>query len=181
MNKINKITKVLYAFLPVLALTTILCAASSKKVSIPLPSQPVVVEEIDQQPAATRQEYSYNPACPQPGRDIYPEIQDKVRVNAILTLLGKIYRGEQLPFSQDGVVFKNKEGLLPQQPYGFYHEYTLLPPGNYPSAVVIGGVSYPLSEKLGKRGAERIIVGGGQLIYYTPDHYRTFIPLQMVY
>lgn len=143
-------------------------------------SDAIASEEI-QQTGLTRGEYDYNPASPRPGRDIFPKIEDKVRLKSILELIGKIYRGEQLPYSQDGVVFKNREGILPAQPYGFYHEYTLLPPGDYPSHVVIGGVSYALSEKLGKRGAERIIIGGGQLVYYTPDHYRTFIQLHMVY
>jgi len=148
------------------------------KKAVPVPVAPVVVES--EQPAA-RGQYDYNPPCPAPGRDIYPKIEDQIRVSSILELIGKIYRGEQLPYQQDGVVFQNREGKLPVQAYGFYHEYTLLPPGAYPSYVVIGGVSYQLSEKLGKRGAERIIIGGGQLIYYTPDHYRTFIQLQMVY
>ena len=66
-------------------------------------------------------------------------------------------------------------------PYGYYHEYTLLPGGDYPSSVTIGGTTYPLSPKLGKRGNERIIIGGGNKIYYTMDHYRTFVELQVVY
>lgn len=150
-----------------------------KKNSVAVPA-PVAAVAEEAAPAA-RGQYDYNPPCPAPGRDIYPKIEDQIRLSSILELIGKIYRGEQLPYSHDGIVFQNKEGKLPQRPYGFYHEYTLLPPGAYPSHVVIGGIAYPLSEKLGKRGAERIIIGGGQLIYYTPDHYRTFIQLQMVY
>lgn len=131
--------------------------------------------------AAPSRAYQSNAACPAPGRDLTPRIEDQTRVAAINELLGKIYRGEQLPYSHDGIVFQNKEGKLPQMPYGYYHEYTLLPGGQYPTTIVIGGVTYQMGQKQGKRGAERIIIGGGQLIYYTPDHYRTFIRLQVVY
>ena len=46
--------------------------------------------------------------------------------------------------------------MLPQEPPGYYHEYTVDTPGN-PS-----------------RGKRRIIVGQGGEHYYTDDHYTTF-------
>ena len=64
------------------------------------------------------------------------------------------------PFAhrQDGVVFGNYEHLLPEQPRGYYHEYTVDTPGAR------------------NRGARRIITGGTPpaVYYYTDDHYRSF-------
>jgi ribonuclease T1 len=69
------------------------------------------------------------------------------------------------PFThdQDGVVFGNYEGLLPQQPRGFYHEYTVETPG------------------ASNRGTRRIITGGAPptVFYYTGDHYHSFQPFQV--
>ncbi|MFF2079405.1 ribonuclease [Kitasatospora sp. NPDC058162] len=61
------------------------------------------------------------------------------------------------PYSQDGVVFQNRESVLPSQSYGYYHEYTVITPG------------------APTRGARRIITGQqSQEDYYTGDHYATF-------
>lgn len=62
------------------------------------------------------------------------------------------------PHRQDGVVFGNRENLLPQQANGYYHEYTVETPGS------------------ADRGARRIITGGTPpaIYYYTDDHYRSF-------
>jgi ribonuclease T1 len=64
---------------------------------------------------------------------------------------------------QDGVVFGNYEGLLPPEPRGYYHEYTVETPG------------------ADNRGARRIIVGGNppEVYYYTDDHYRSFRRFEM--
>jgi len=72
--------------------------------------------------------------------------------------LALIARGGPFPNRQDGVVFGNREGLLPAQPRGYYHEYTVATPG------------------LDYRGARRIITGGNPPVvyYYTDDHYRSF-------
>ena len=118
--------------------------------------------------------------APKPGKDLLPVIQDQIRVKAILKLLADIYNGVHLPYSQDGATFTNREGRLPAQPHGFYKEYTLLT-GSAPHTVVIGGVTYQVAPDLSARGSERLIVGGGEKIYYTPDHYGTFIQLTMVY
>lgn len=62
------------------------------------------------------------------------------------------------PFPRnDGVVFGNREGLLPQHERGYYHEYTVPTPGS------------------STRGARRIITGDGiKQVYYTGDHYKSF-------
>ena len=119
-------------------------------------------------------------AAPAPGRDFTPKIEDASRIKSIMKLVTDIYGGVHLPYSQDGSTFKNKEGKLPVQPAGFYKEYTLLT-GSAPHTVVIGGKTYQVAPDLSARGSERIIIGGGEKIYYTPDHYANFILLTVVY
>ncbi|OLZ67560.1 ribonuclease [Streptomyces sp. IMTB 2501] len=71
--------------------------------------------------------------------------------------LDLIAKGGPYPYSQDGTVFTNKEGVLPSQSSGYYHEYTVITPGS-PT-----------------RGARRIVTGEqSQEDYYTSDHYATF-------
>lgn len=77
--------------------------------------------------------------------------------------LDAIARGGPFEHSQDGVVFGNYEGLLPQQPRGYYHEYTVETPGAR------------------TRGTRRIITGGTPPVawYYTDNHYRSFRRFEM--
>lgn len=71
--------------------------------------------------------------------------------------LDLIDAGGPFPYDQDGVVFQNREGVLPGQSTGYYHEYTVITPGS-PT-----------------RGARRIVTGEEtQEDYYTSDHYETF-------
>ena len=73
------------------------------------------------------------------------------------TTLNLIAKGGPYPYSQDGVVFQNRERLLPSQSTGYYHEYTVKTPGS------------------STRGARRIITGEeSQEDYYTSDHYASF-------
>ncbi len=60
------------------------------------------------------------------------------------------------PYRQDGVVFQNREGVLPKKGNGYYHEYTVVTPGS------------------ADRGTRRIIAGSQGELYYTDDHYVTF-------
>ncbi|MEU9035304.1 ribonuclease domain-containing protein [Streptomyces sp. NPDC048352] len=65
--------------------------------------------------------------------------------------------GGPFPYRQDGVVFQNREQVLPSQTRGYYHEYTVITPGS-PT-----------------RGARRIVTGRqSREDYYTADHYATF-------
>lgn len=57
---------------------------------------------------------------------------------------------------RDGSTFGNLEGLLPDQPRGYYAEYTVETPG------------------LDHRGARRIVAGDGGERYWTADHYASF-------
>ncbi|MFC9634660.1 ribonuclease domain-containing protein [Streptomyces mirabilis] len=71
--------------------------------------------------------------------------------------LDLIASGGPFPYSQDGAVFQNREGVLPSQSTGYYHEYTVITPGS------------------STRGAKRIVTGKKtQEDYYTSDHYVTF-------
>ncbi|MFF4269468.1 ribonuclease domain-containing protein [Streptomyces sp. NPDC001536] len=71
--------------------------------------------------------------------------------------LDLIEQGGPYPYSQDGTVFQNREGVLPSQSSGYYHEYTVITPGS------------------STRGARRIVTGQrSQEDYYTADHYVTF-------
>ena len=75
----------------------------------------------------------------------------------VYTLVGK---GGPFAFDRDGVVFGNRERLLPAKPHGYYHEYTVRTPG------------------LDNRGGRRLVCGGRKTApdacYYTDDHYRSF-------
>ncbi len=67
-----------------------------------------------------------------------------------------IKQGGPFPYPRDGVVFGNYEHILPQQPRGYYHEYTVKTQGAH------------------NRGARRIVCGIVPECYYSDDHYRTF-------
>lgn len=116
-------------------------------------------------------------------RTIVPVIKDKVRTVAILKLLSDISAGRPLPYPQDGTVFHNREGLLPKEDDGFYKEYTLIIPGRRAGAggesVSVGGKIYATGPMLGQRGPERLVTGADGSVYYTPDHYSTFIRLKV--
>lgn len=72
-----------------------------------------------------------------------------------------IYQGGPFPHKRDGIVFQNRERLLPLQPRGHYREYTVRTPG------------------VKHRGARRIVCGGEPptrpaACWYTADHYQSF-------
>jgi guanyl-specific ribonuclease Sa len=91
------------------------------------------------------------PTCPLD--TLPPEAVDTVRV---------IHAGGPFPFPRnDGVVFGNREGHLPDQRRGYYREYTVITPGAR------------------NRSTKRIITGGAPLTdppqyFYTGDHYDSF-------
>ena len=72
----------------------------------------------------------------------------------------QIRRGGPFRYDRDGVVFGNRERVLPSKPRGYYHEYTVPTPGAK------------------DRGARRIVCGGPprapEVCYFSDDHYRTF-------
>ena len=82
-----------------------------------------------------------------------PEVGDTVR---------HIHAGGPFPFPHsDGAVFGNREGHLPKQRRGYYHEYTVITPRSR------------------DRSMRRIVTGGTPLtdptqIFYTGNHYDSF-------
>ncbi|NNN05568.1 MAG: hypothetical protein HKL90_06675 [Elusimicrobia bacterium] len=97
-----------------------------------------------------------------------------------MTIISEVYNGQPLPYGRDGIVFQNREGLLPQEPRGYYHEYTVMPPSGSPLSLTVGSQTFSMEAPNGTRGAERLIMGSNDELYYTPDHYRAFISLQVV-
>jgi ribonuclease T1 len=79
---------------------------------------------------------------------------------AIAAALALIADGGPFRHKKDGSVFQNREGRLPRYAAGYYHEYTVETP-NSPD-----------------RGARRIVAGAGGEIYYTADHYNSFVQLK---
>jgi ribonuclease T1 len=73
----------------------------------------------------------------------------------------KILQGGPFAYDKDGVVFGNRERILPAQKRGYYREYT---------------VKTPYARN---RGAKRIVCGGlvptaPEACYYSDDHYASF-------
>ncbi len=72
-----------------------------------------------------------------------------------------IRSGGPFPYAKDGVVFGNRERLLPRRERGYYREYTVRTPGSR------------------DRGARRIVCGGTEprnpeACWYSSDHYASF-------
>ena len=72
-----------------------------------------------------------------------------------------ILAGGPFLHSQDGIVFGNRERILPVRARGFYHEYTVITPGAH------------------NRGARRLVCGGNpptrpDVCFYTDDHYASY-------
>lgn len=76
-----------------------------------------------------------------------PQARDTLRL---------IKQGGPFPYPRDGVVFSNRERILPSQYKSYYHEYTVPTPG------------------ISHRGTRRIVSGVVGEYYYTGDHYQSF-------
>jgi hypothetical protein len=77
--------------------------------------------------------------------------------------LDRIERGESFPHKNDGTIFRNDQNILPRPEDGNpYKEYVHPTPGTKGP------------------GSQRIIyIPNRQIIYYTPDHYKTFIKVKI--
>ena len=75
-------------------------------------------------------------------------------------VLAAIRNGGPFRYDRDGVVFGNRERILPRKHRGYYREYTVRTPGAT------------------NRGARRIVCGGAatapDACFYTSDHYQSF-------
>ncbi|MCM2268402.1 MAG: hypothetical protein NDI60_11600 [Elusimicrobiales bacterium] len=119
-----------------------------------------------------------------PGKTFSPRVSDERRVRAINDLLARIAVCTPMPYDNDGNVHSKPHNGLPAKPSGYYLEYTLIvpnrPTGAKPEPVVIGGVTYMTGAVLSPRGPERLMIGDHREVYYTPDHYTTFVYLDIV-
>ena len=83
------------------------------------------------------------------------EIEKKQLPREAVETLALIRKGGPYPHERDGVVFGNREKLLPPRQRGWYREYTVDTPGER------------------TRGARRIVAGRDGTLYYSDDHYRS--------
>jgi guanyl-specific ribonuclease Sa len=102
--------------------------------------------------------------CPAPSPNPPGASDSRLPVRALCALppqAAQVWRtiqsGGRLTYSRDGIVFNNAERLLPAHNRGYYHEYTVPTPGSR------------------DRGARRLITGQGHEVYYTGDHYASFV------
>ncbi len=79
---------------------------------------------------------------------------------AITAVARAIDRGGPFAYRKDGVTFENREQRLAAHPRGYWHEYTVPTPGS------------------DDRGARRLIAGPDGELFYTDDHYRTFLRIR---
>lgn len=75
--------------------------------------------------------------------------------------LARIERGEPDRHRNDGAVFQNREGRLPPRRRGHYREFVVRTPG------------------LGAVGSQRLVVGRDGEVWYSSDHYRSFVRLNI--
>lgn len=78
---------------------------------------------------------------------------------------GRILAGGPFPYRKDGIVFGNREQVLPVKPRGYYREYTVRTPF------------------VRDRGVRRVVCGGAapkrpDACYFTSDHYSTFFRIE---
>lgn len=102
---------------------------------------------------------------PQSSSSVPGAVESGLPVNPLSTLPPEVATtwrliGTNGPFphpAKDGTVFGNREGMLPEEKSGYYHEYTVPTPGS------------------SDRGARRLVTGRSSEVYYTQDHYESFV------
>ncbi len=75
-------------------------------------------------------------------------------------VLARIEAGKRDRHPNDGSTFGNREGLLPRKARNYYTEWVIRTPG------------------LREVGPQRLITGQEGEVYYTPDHYQTFVRIR---
>jgi ribonuclease T1 len=94
-----------------------------------------------------------------PANSVVAQLPDEER-RAIEATIGLIKTGGPFAYAKDGSEFGNREGHLPQKGPGCYREYTVETAGS------------------SDRGTRRIVTGRNGEIYYTRDHYQTFVRIE---
>lgn len=100
-----------------------------------------------------------------PGAGTLPGAESGLQVAPLSGLPPEVGRAWKLieaggPFPHprtDGTTFGNRESSLPQKPTGYYRAYTVETPGS------------------ADRGGRRLVTGAERELYYTPDHYASFV------
>ena len=80
--------------------------------------------------------------------------------NDLNSTIKRIDKGIKFSHRNDGAIFRNRENLLPIKTESYYREFVHPTPG----------IKGP--------GPQRIIYGECDEIYYTPDHYQSFIKVR---
>ncbi len=102
--------------------------------------------------------------CPAPSSSAPGAAESRLPVKSLCALPPEaasvwktISTGGRPAYPKDGTVFGNFERRLPQKQRGYYKEYTVPTPGER------------------TRGARRLVSGQGRELYYTADHYGSFV------
>ncbi|MEV4146419.1 ribonuclease domain-containing protein [Amycolatopsis sp. NPDC049691] len=119
----------------------------------------------DGSPASPGTSSSPSASAPAKGGAAVPGADSGLPVKGLSTLPPQaadtwklIEKGGPYPYPRnDDVVFENREKRLPAKKSGYYHEYTVKTPGS------------------ADRGARRLITGQAHELYYTGDHYASFV------
>lgn len=103
-------------------------------------------------------------SCPAPATGSPGAAESRLSVRSLCALPAEaadewrsIAGGARQKYAQDGGTFQNAERRLPLHQRGYYREYTVVTPGSR------------------DRGARRFITGSGRELYYTGDHYGSFV------
>ena len=88
-------------------------------------------------------------------------LTDPNEIRALTQVIGHVMRRGPFDHREDGEVYENKQGRLPEKPLGYYREYTV------PTPNVKG------------RGARRLVAGeNGELYYWQPEKIE-FLPIHL--
>ena len=74
--------------------------------------------------------------------------------------LDDVEDGRPYEYAEDGAVFRNDEMLLPDRRRGYYREFTVETAGE------------------DDRGERRLVIGRRGEVFYTEDHYESFVPVE---
>jgi guanyl-specific ribonuclease Sa len=119
----------------------------------------VIVSPVDSKAARSHQQSDSFLVKDQTIRDQHGKVVFRGTVDLKPTL-DRIERGEANRHRNDGTTFQNREGRLPRKPAGYYKEYV-----------------HPTQGESGP-GPQRMILGKDGEIWYTPDHYKTFLEIK---